>query len=71
MTFATGAALDDPSGLFNASPEGKARRAVDLREGDALDADAFIALVRAAAATNLAARSGARSARPRLAAGTG
>lgn len=70
VTFATGAALDDPSGLFNASLEGKVRRAIDLREGDVLDADAFIALVRAAAASNLATRSRARSARPRLAAGT-
>lgn len=52
-TFAKGAALDDPSGLFNASLEGNTRRAIDLREGDAIDADAFKALVRAAVAVNL------------------
>lgn len=52
LTFAKGAALDDPSGLFNASLEGNARRAIDLREGDALDPDAFVALVRAASALN-------------------
>lgn len=50
LTFAKGAALDDPAGLFNASLDGNARRAIDLFEGDTLDAAAFKALVRAAAA---------------------
>lgn len=52
LTFAKGAALDDPSGLFNASLEGNARRAIDLFEGDALNAKAFKALIKAAAAAN-------------------
>ncbi|MEA3054369.1 MAG: hypothetical protein QOG72_3272 [Sphingomonadales bacterium] len=51
-TFARGASLPDPSNLFNASLEGNTRRAVDLREGEAIDADAFKALVRAAIALN-------------------
>lgn len=56
LTFAKGASLEDPSGLFNASLEGNARRAIDLREGDKLDADAFRALIRAAAQFNLSKR---------------
>ncbi len=52
LTFAKGAALDDPAGLFNASLEGNARRAIDLFEGDALNAKAFKALIKAAAAAN-------------------
>ena len=52
LTFAKGASLDDPSGLFNSSLEGNTRRAIDLREGDELDADAFKTLIRAAAALN-------------------
>ncbi|MEI9989245.1 MAG: DUF1801 domain-containing protein [Rhizomicrobium sp.] len=52
MTFARGAALADPSGLFNASLEGKARRAIDFREGDKIDARALKDLVRAAVALN-------------------
>ena len=52
-TFARGAALDDPAGLFNSSLEGNTRRAIDFREGDAIDAEAFKALVRAAVAQNL------------------
>ena len=52
LTFAKGASLEDPSGLFNASLEGAVRRAIDLREGDAIDEDAFRALIRAAAALN-------------------
>lgn len=52
LTFARGAKLDDPSGLFNASLDGNTRRAIDLREGEAVDEDAFKALVRAAAALN-------------------
>lgn len=52
LTFPEGAALEDPKGLFNASLEGKVRRAIDIREGDALDAAAFKALVRRAVAAN-------------------
>ncbi|HEY6007961.1 MAG TPA: DUF1801 domain-containing protein [Geobacteraceae bacterium] len=52
MTFAKGASLADPSGLFNASLEGHARRAIDFHEGDPLDAEALKALIRAAVALN-------------------
>lgn len=52
LTFARGASLDDPSGLFNASLEGATRRAIDIREGHPVDAQAFAALVRAAVAEN-------------------
>ena len=52
LTFAKGASLEDPSGLFNASLEGKVRRAIDLREGDELDGDAFRTLIRGAVALN-------------------
>jgi len=52
LTFLKGASLADPAGLFNSSLEGNARRAIDIREGEALDATAFKALVRAAAALN-------------------
>ena|SRR5258708_30757859 len=52
LTFFKGAALDDPSGLFNASLEGNTRRAIDLREGDEIDEEAFKALIRAAVALN-------------------
>jgi hypothetical protein len=48
LTFAKGAALRDPDGLFNASLEGNVRRAIDIHEGDEIDADAFKALIRAA-----------------------
>jgi hypothetical protein len=54
LTFAQGAALDDPSGLFNAGFGGNTRRAIDLREGATLDAAAFKALVREAVAANVA-----------------
>lgn len=57
LTFAKGAALKDPSGLFNASLEGNRWRAIDLHEGGELDEEAFKALIRAAAALN---RSSAR-----------
>ena len=53
LTFARGAALEDPSGLFNASLDGGTRRAIDLREGDEVDGEALKALVRAAVALNL------------------
>ena len=52
LTFPKGAALEDPSGLFNASLEGGVRRAIDIRQGDRMDEVAFIALIRAAAALN-------------------
>jgi len=52
MTFAKGAALDDPAGLFNSSLEGNTRRAIDFREGDAIDGEALKGLVRAAVALN-------------------
>ena len=52
LTFAKGAALDDPSGLFNSSLEGNVRRAIDIREGEPLDAPALKALVRAAVELN-------------------
>jgi hypothetical protein len=52
LTFDKGASLDDPTGIFNASLDAGQRRAVDLREGDELDADAFKALVSSAAALN-------------------
>ena len=52
LTFARGAALDDPSGLFNAPGTGNTRRAIDLREGEAIDGEALKALVRAAIALN-------------------
>jgi hypothetical protein len=52
MTFAKGAALEDPKGLFNSSLEGNIRRAIDVREGDRIDEAALKALVRAAVALN-------------------
>ena len=57
LTFAKGASLKDPSGLFNSSLEGKVRRAIDFHESDEIDEDAFKTLIRAAAALN---RSSAR-----------
>jgi hypothetical protein len=56
MTFAKGAALKDPSGLFNSSLEGKVRRAIDIHEGDKIDEAALKDLVRAAVALNLKGR---------------
>ena len=52
LTFMRGASLDDPAGLFNASLEGNTRRAIDIREGEEVDAEAFKDLVRAAVALN-------------------
>jgi len=52
LTFARGASLEDPSGLFNSSLDGNVRRAIDLHEGDELDEDAFKALIGAAVALN-------------------
>jgi hypothetical protein len=54
LTFAKGAALDDPKGLFNSSLEGNTRRAIDFHEGDKVDEKAFKALIRAAVALNTA-----------------
>jgi hypothetical protein len=54
LTFMKGAALDDPKGLFNASLEGNARRAIDLHDGDKLNEPAFKALIRAAVKLNQA-----------------
>jgi hypothetical protein len=51
-TFFKGASLDDPAGLFNSSLEGNTRRAIDFHEGDEVDQDAFVALVRAAVELN-------------------
>ncbi|MBX9709505.1 MAG: DUF1801 domain-containing protein [Xanthobacteraceae bacterium] len=62
MTFARGASLEDPSGLFNSSLDGNTRRAIDVREGDKIDEKALKALIRAAVALNTAARA-ARPAR--------
>lgn len=58
LTFARGASLADPRGLFNSSLDGNTRRAIDIREGEALDAEAFEALIQAAVVENL--RSSAR-----------
>jgi hypothetical protein len=63
VTFFKGASLTDPSGLFNASLEGNARRAIDLHEGDAIDARALKALVKAAVALNAADKNAAPRAR--------
>jgi hypothetical protein len=56
MTFARGAALEDPSGLFNSSLEGNTRRAIDFHEGDKIDEKALKALIRAAVALNTTLR---------------
>ena len=61
LTFARSAALADPAGLFNASLDGNTRRAIDIRQGDAIDEAAFQALLRAAVALNLSRRVAARS----------
>ena len=57
MTFAKGASLDDPSGLFNSSLEGRARRAIDFREGDKVNEKALKTLIRAAVALNTSSAS--------------
>jgi hypothetical protein len=57
LTFARGAALDDPSGLFNSSLEGNVRRAIDIHEGDKINESALKSLIRAAVALNLEAKS--------------
>lgn len=65
LTFAQGASLDDPSGLFNSSLEGNTRRAIDFREGDEIDEKALKALIRAAVALNTSAPATARPVRSR------
>jgi hypothetical protein len=63
LTFARGASLADPGGLFNSSLDGTTRRAIDLREGDVLDSEAFKALIQSAVVVNL--QSGATKSRGR------
>jgi hypothetical protein len=65
MTFAKGASLEDPSGLFNSSLEGNTRRAIDFHEGDKIDEKALQALIRAAVALNTSAKATARPVRSR------
>jgi hypothetical protein len=64
MTFAKGASLEDPSGLFNSSLEGNTRRAIDFHEGDKIDEKALKALIRAAVALNTSVRATARRVPP-------
>jgi hypothetical protein len=61
LTFAKGAALADPAGLFNSSLDGNVRRAIDIHDGDRIDEKAFKALVRAAATLNTSSGAGARA----------
>ncbi len=63
MTFAKGAALEDPCGLFNSSLEGNTRRAIDIHAGDKIDEKALQALIRAAVALNTSTRATARPVR--------
>jgi hypothetical protein len=65
LTFAKGASLKDPSGLFNSSLEGNTRRAIDFHEGDKIDEKALKALIRAAVALNISVRAAARPVRSR------
>jgi hypothetical protein len=62
MTFAKGASLEDPAGLFNSSLDGNTRRAIDIREGDKIDEKALKALIRAAIALNTSAKKNPKSA---------
>ena len=64
MTFAKGASLADPSGLFNSSLEGNTRRAIDFHEGDKIDEEALKALIRAAVALNTSSAARRRRTRP-------
>ena len=64
LTFAKGASLDDPSRLFNSSLEGNTRRAIDIREGEDVDASAFKALVRRAVTLNLSSKKPSKKAKP-------
>jgi hypothetical protein len=65
LTFARGASLPDPSGLFNASLDGGTRRAIDIRAQDEIDGSAFMAIVRAAVALNLSLQQARAAAAPR------
>ena len=65
LTFAKGASLDDPAGLFNSSLEGNTRRAIDFHQGDKIDEKALKALIRAAVALNSSKQAAARSVRSR------
>ena len=67
MTFAKGAALEDPSGLFNSSLDGNARRAIDIHEGDRVDEAALKNLIRAAVALNVKGLKGKSKLEPRRA----
>ncbi len=69
LTFPKGASLPDPSGLFNSSLEGNTRRAIDLHEGDAVNAKAFKALVRAAVNLNTSSAKPSKAAKPKLLSG--
>lgn len=64
VTFAKGASLPDPSGLFNSSLEGNARRAIDFHEGDKIDEKSFQTLIRAAVTLNMSGQTRAQTARP-------
>jgi hypothetical protein len=61
LTFAKGAALEDPSGLFNSSLEGNVRRAIDIHEGDKIDEKALKALIRAAVDLNTSSAAGRKA----------
>jgi hypothetical protein len=65
LTFAKGASLDDPARLFNASLEGNARRAIDIHEGEEVDADTFKALIRAAITLNSSSKNAKKPGRTR------
>ncbi|MDL2402615.1 DUF1801 domain-containing protein [Rhizobium mayense] len=67
MTFAKGASLEDPSGLFNSSLEGNTRRAIDFRESDTIDEEALKELIRAAVALNTSARPARSQKKPKSA----
>src|SRR5690606_25813482 len=69
LTFAHGASLADPKGLFNASLDGNTRRAIDIREGESVDARAFKALVKAAVAHNRASATSKGAGKPKLLSG--
>jgi len=65
LTFAKGASLQDPARLFNASLDGNARRAIDIHEGEEVDAEAFEALIREAIAVNAAGKAKAPKKKPK------
>jgi hypothetical protein len=71
LTFAKGASLEDPSGLFNASLEGNTRRAIDIREDDTIDEEALMTLIRAAVALNTSKKAAARPGRSKAGSPTG